>query len=213
MSKSSVLSKAVRVDPEVEDRQTAARISDAGLAGGSGQTSIRFPDGTVVPLSASLLKVLQASAEELADGHAVTVMSSEVALTPAEAADLLGLSRPFVVRLLDDGSIPSQLLPQSRHRKGVVERRDRVSGATCEEACRAPADLGDCGRERSSVLIGPVAICGNKSRATPCGVALDSFTELVACKQRRLERSSEPYRKQFFVLSLPVAIRYGPNVE
>jgi excisionase family DNA binding protein len=120
MSKSSVLSKAVRIDPEVEDRQTAARISDAGLAGGSGQTSIRFPDGTVVPLSASLLKVLQASAEELADGHAVTVMSSEVALTPAEAADLLGLSRPFVVRLLDDGSIPSQLLPQSRHRKVLL---------------------------------------------------------------------------------------------
>jgi excisionase family DNA binding protein len=120
MSKSSVLSKAVRIDPEVEDRQTAARISDAGLAGGSGPTSIRFPNGTVVPLSASLLKVLQASAEELADGHAVTVMSSEVALTPAEAADLLGLSRPFVVRLLDDGSIPSQLLPQSRHRKVLL---------------------------------------------------------------------------------------------
>jgi excisionase family DNA binding protein len=119
MSKSSVLSKAARIDPEVEDRQTAARIYDAGLAGGSG-TSIRFPDGTVVQLSASLLKVLQATAEELADGHAVTVMSSEVALTPAEAADLLGLSRPFVVRLLDDGSIPSQLLPQSRHRKVLL---------------------------------------------------------------------------------------------
>ncbi len=72
----------MRTDPGVEDRQAAAQISDAGLASGSGPTSIRFPDGTVVSLIASLLKVLQASAEELADGLAVTVMSSEVALTP-----------------------------------------------------------------------------------------------------------------------------------
>jgi excisionase family DNA binding protein len=120
VSKSSVLSTAVRIDPQAEDRVAAARFSEAGLAGGSGPTSIRFPDGTVVPLSASLLRVLQASAEELADGRAVTVMSSEVALTPAEAADLLGLSRPFVVRLLDDGLIPSQLLPRSRHRKVLL---------------------------------------------------------------------------------------------
>lgn len=58
-------------------------------------------------------------------------MSSEVALGPAEAADLLGLSRPFVVRLLDDGTIPSQQLPQSRHRKvllsDVLSFQDRRS--------------------------------------------------------------------------------------
>ena len=58
-------------------------------------------------------------------------MSSEVALGPAEAADLLGLSRPFVVRLLDDGTIPSQQLPQSRQRKvllsDVLSFQDRRS--------------------------------------------------------------------------------------
>jgi excisionase family DNA binding protein len=41
----------------------------------------------------------------------------ETVLTPAEAAELLGLSRPFVVRLLDDGEIPSERLPRSRHRR------------------------------------------------------------------------------------------------
>jgi len=39
-----------------------------------------------------------------------------VALSPAEAAELLGLSRPFVVRLLDQGEIPSGHL----HEVGTV---------------------------------------------------------------------------------------------
>jgi len=38
-------------------------------------------------------------------------------LTPAEAGELLGLSRPFVSRLLDAGEIPSEQLPGSRHRR------------------------------------------------------------------------------------------------
>ncbi|WP_322770470.1 helix-turn-helix domain-containing protein [Frankia sp. Cr1] len=35
----------------------------------------------------------------------------------AEAGELLGLSRPFVSRLLDAGEIPSERLPESRHRR------------------------------------------------------------------------------------------------
>ncbi|CAM5478512.1 hypothetical protein SAVIM338S_03243 [Streptomyces avidinii] len=46
----------------------------------------------------------------------MTVLASEVQLTPAETAELLGLSRPFIVRLLDSGDIPSSHLPDSRHR-------------------------------------------------------------------------------------------------
>ncbi|MFZ4154503.1 hypothetical protein [Streptomyces pseudogriseolus] len=37
-------------------------------------------------------------------------------LPPAEAAEHLGLSRPFITHLLDDGDIPSMTLPGSRHR-------------------------------------------------------------------------------------------------
>ena len=67
---------------------------------------VRILDGSIVGLSESLLQILQASAGELAEGHSVTLVASEVVLSPAEAADLLGLSRPFVVRLLDDGRFP-----------------------------------------------------------------------------------------------------------
>ena len=117
MSRSSVLSGAVRVEPRADDREVAGRLAEATLVTAAGKAALRLPDGSIVALSESLLKILQASAGELAGGHSVTVMSSEVALSPAEVADL---SRPFVVRLLDDGTIPSQQLPQSRHRKVLL---------------------------------------------------------------------------------------------
>ena len=74
-------------------------------------------DGTSMPLPAALVEVLGATADGLADGHSMTVLSADVTLTPAEVAELLGVSRPFVVRLLDDGEIPSTRLPRSRHRR------------------------------------------------------------------------------------------------
>ena len=60
------------------------------------------------------------SSRPTADGHAVTVLPSEVSLTPAEAAELLGSSRPFVARLLDESEIPSERLPRSRHRRVLL---------------------------------------------------------------------------------------------
>jgi excisionase family DNA binding protein len=78
--------------------------------------ALQLPDGTSMPLPRALVEVLRASADEIAEGHSVTVLPSEVSLTPAEVAELLGFSRPFVVRLLDQGEIPSERLPRSRHR-------------------------------------------------------------------------------------------------
>jgi excisionase family DNA binding protein len=63
-------------------------------------------------------------------------MSLDTVLIPAEVGELLGVSRPFVVRLLDEGAIPSERLPDSRHRvvrltdvlKFRTERKKRRTG-------------------------------------------------------------------------------------
>lgn len=116
MPRTGALTTAVRVEPSLADRAAAAALL-ASRGRGRGRAKVVLPDGTTVALSPALLAVLQATAGELADGHAVTVLPSEVLLTPAEAAELLGLSRPFVVRLLDEGEIPAERLPRSRHRR------------------------------------------------------------------------------------------------
>lgn len=120
MARPSVLSNAVRVEARKADRESAAQVARAVRTPKRQSITLQLPDGSSVPLPRALVDVLRASADELADGHAVTVLPSEVALTPAEAAELLGLSRPFVVRLLDEGEIPSERLPRSRHRRVLL---------------------------------------------------------------------------------------------
>jgi excisionase family DNA binding protein len=120
MARPSVLSNAVRVEPRKADRESAAQVARAVRISKRQSITLQLPDGSSVPLPRALVDVLRASADELADGHAVTVLPSEVALTPAEAAELLGLSRPFVVLLLDENEIPSERLPRSRHRRVLL---------------------------------------------------------------------------------------------
>jgi excisionase family DNA binding protein len=114
MVRSSVLGAATRVDPSPVDRDRAEEISRA--AAGVSEAVLRLPNGEEIALPESLVAVLLATASQLSQGHGVTVLASEVSLTPAEVGELLGLSRPFVARLLDAGEIPSDHLPGSKHR-------------------------------------------------------------------------------------------------
>lgn len=74
-----------------------------------GKTSvIRFenaPDEPVV-LPAAVIKLLGGLLAELAKGNAVTLMAHHAQLTTQQAADLLNVSRPFLVDLLESGQLP-----------------------------------------------------------------------------------------------------------
>lgn len=57
--------------------------------------------------------------EAMAAGQSVAVLSEEAELTTAEAADILNVSRPFLIKLLEDGKIP--------YRKVGTHRRIRLN--------------------------------------------------------------------------------------
>lgn len=114
MSRSSVLGAATRVEPGAADRDQLAAVNRAVT--GVSEATLRLPSGQELPLPASLVAVLLASSGQLSAGRGVTVLATEIRLTPAEVGELLGLSRPFVARLLDAGTIQAEFLPGSRHR-------------------------------------------------------------------------------------------------
>ena len=62
--------------------------------------------GEAVPLPVEAVNFLFEILSEMAAGNAVTIIPTQAELTTQQAADLLHVSRPFMVRLLESGTIP-----------------------------------------------------------------------------------------------------------
>jgi excisionase family DNA binding protein len=73
------------------------------------------PDGEQVPLPAEVYRVLRQVVDVMRQGKATLVAPQGLLLTTQEAADFLGVSRPTLVKLLEDGAIPFE--KPNRHRR------------------------------------------------------------------------------------------------
>lgn len=88
-----------------------------------------------IPVPASLLELLRAALEELAAGRGVAVAALDEELTTQEAADLLNVSRPFLIRLLEEGAIPYRKVGTHRRiRLGDLLDYKRTRDAEAERA-------------------------------------------------------------------------------
>jgi len=63
------------------------------------------PEETVA-IPASAFRLLNDILAEMAKGNAVTLIPIHAELTTQQAADILNVSRPFLIRLIEDGKIP-----------------------------------------------------------------------------------------------------------
>jgi excisionase family DNA binding protein len=67
---------------------------------------------TAVPAGA--LRLLAEALARMAEGYPVTIMPMNVQLSTQQAAELLGVSRPFFVKLLEEGRIPFRKVGSQR---------------------------------------------------------------------------------------------------
>jgi excisionase family DNA binding protein len=85
------------------------------------------PNHESIPLPESIYKVLLQVLGYMAQGKAVSVAPVMQELTTQHAANLLGVSRPFFVRLLNEDKIPFHRTGTHRrvYRKDVIEFRNK----------------------------------------------------------------------------------------
>ena len=123
-------------------RRAADSLKAVAEAQQSVKVSIGGPDANiVVPLPASAVAMFHAVLEAMANRTPISLIPHDAELSTQQAADLLNVSRPFLIRQLEGGSLA--------YRKVGAHRRVRFSDlVTYERQCRqeqskALADLHD----------------------------------------------------------------------
>ena len=104
-------------------RMLAPVLADAD---GNARVLVTGSHAEPVPIPAAAARMLLTLLSEMADGNAVSLIPQHADLTTQKAANLLNVSRPYLVRLLDEGKIPS-------HRTGT-HRRVRLQDALAYKA-------------------------------------------------------------------------------
>ncbi len=127
------------VAPTEADRQLARESSRRLATHQLGkQASVRIKvlqdgEAETVVVPAAALRLLLHALTEMAQGNAVTLIPSHAELTTQQAADLLHVSRPYMVKLLEEGKIPHRTVGKYRR----VRFDDLMAYKRKDDAARA----------------------------------------------------------------------------
>lgn len=122
--------------PEVTEAAKVALRAFAAIPGrrASSRTVQVRPEGDGRPISATVpreaFELFLEILGQMANGNAVTIVPVHAELTTQQAADLLNVSRPFLIGLLDEGKIPFRMVGVHRRVKAAdliaYQRRDEA---------------------------------------------------------------------------------------
>jgi excisionase family DNA binding protein len=108
--------------------------------------TLQADDGTSVPIPEDVYRTVAQVVDALAEGSVVTVAAPATRLSTTQAAELLGVSRPTVIKMMEDGQLPYEKL--SVHRTVLLEdvltfkqqRHAEVSAGLAEMTAEAATD-------------------------------------------------------------------------
>ena len=128
-----------------EDESELAKTSSRKLVRFTkSNLAVSIPEtNEIIVLPASAVRLLVDLLSAMAEGSAVTLIPIHAELTTQQAADLLGVSRPFLVSQLEEGIIPYRKVGTHRrilfrdlmdYRKTTEVARERVLDELVEDA-------------------------------------------------------------------------------
>lgn len=104
-------------------------------------------DGHTLILPRQALALLRDVLSEMAQGNAVTIVPTHAELTTQEAANILNVSRPYLIKLLDERKIPHHKI--NKHRRILFEdlmkykrQQDAESITALDELAKQAQELG-----------------------------------------------------------------------
>jgi excisionase family DNA binding protein len=111
--------------------EESSRALSPYVQGAESQAIRVIEDGTVsstITIPTVAFRLLVDILSHMAKGNAVTIIPVHAELTTQEAADLLNVSRPFLVKLLDSGQIPYRKVGTRRRvlYKDVLNYKRRI---------------------------------------------------------------------------------------
>lgn len=117
-----------------------AKVLQKAVAEHQDHLEITGPEGTKVELPGSALTALYRLVPQLLHGNVVDIISFQKQLTTQEAADILNVSRPYLIKLLEAGELPFSKVGTHRRiqfedlmeykKKRDVERRKLLAEIT-----------------------------------------------------------------------------------
>ena len=124
------------------EEEVAGRFAELVTALEASSGAALTINGETIDLPSAVAEALLQVVDAMRRGLAVTVAPQDQRLTTQEAADMLGISRPTLVRMLEAGEIPFEKV--RRHRRlfltDVLEFRERQRRAANEALSDMVAD-------------------------------------------------------------------------
>jgi excisionase family DNA binding protein len=125
--------KSARIGTEATPSQILAQRAQLALSKVQGRpVHLGFGDTETYHLPQSVTPLLIEILAELALGNQVKILSTASEVTTQQAANILNVSRPYLVGLLDAKKIPSRKVGTHRRVKieDVLSYKDRISAVT-----------------------------------------------------------------------------------
>lgn len=130
-----------------ENEKAALRKIEGVLRNATSASKLVGPGGEEIELPASVFQILRNSIYHMIQGEAISIVPVNKELTTQEAADLLNVSRPYLVKLLEQGKIP--FIKVGNHRRikfndliAYKKRREEERRMALDEMAHISEDAG-----------------------------------------------------------------------
>ena len=137
--------------PSADDRQIANQLRRILASQKAGEAKLQISDPKTrkpveITLTPAMSDLFLELLRHIGSGDAVTLVPIQQMLTTQQAADLLNMSRPYLIRLIEKGDIPHSMV--GRHRRLKAEdvfaykaARDKVRSKAMDELIADGSDL------------------------------------------------------------------------